>query len=180
MCSYLKDNLNWIIPLFITTVFSIVTIVFSVLNYRIVKQQRELQNDSFCFQLFDRRLNVYTSIKEIISDVIMNDSVPSKELTAFLQKERDVEYLFGKDVSDCCLAIYNILVKLHGIETISNSPSKKGQVAADLADEETRLLEELSNKGQQLHDLVVNYISFSEYKPCNNAASKKLKNHNRK
>ena len=68
MCSYLKDNLNWIIPLFITTAFSIVTIVFSVLNYRIVKQQRELQNDSFCFQLFDRRLNVYTSIKEIISD----------------------------------------------------------------------------------------------------------------
>lgn len=164
MCSYLKDNLNWIIPLFITTVFSIVTIVFSVLNYRIVKQQRELQNDSFCFQLFDLRLNVYTSIKEIISDVIMNDSVPSKELTVFLQKERDVEYLFGKDVSDCCLAIYNILVKLHGIETISNSPLKKGQVDSKLADEELDLWNRLTEEDKRLHDLVVKYISFSDYK----------------
>ncbi len=164
MAEYLKTNLNWIIPLLITTIFSFINIILFRLNYKILKQQQKLQNDAFCFQLFDRRLDIYSSIKEIISRVIANNSVSRIDIDDFLKKRRDVDFLFGKDVSDHCKSIYNTLTLLHRDETKMNSPASNASNWSNLVDEETRLLEQLSDEGVQLSNLILKYISFSKYK----------------
>lgn len=164
MCGFLKNNLDWLIPLTITTIFSIFTTVFSILNIRIVRQQKKLQNDSFCFQLFERRLEVYTSLKTIISSILADGAVPRGAYADYLQKSREVDFLFGSETTSLCEDIRETIAKLHRVEALCNSPSKKGQMDSDLVDEETKLLDELSNESKQLHDMVLNYISFSNYK----------------
>lgn len=164
MCDYFINNLNWIIPLSITTVFSVLTIVLTIQNIKIMKQQEKLQNDAFCFQLFERRLNVYTDIKIIIANIIADYDVPQKVIPEFLQKTRDVEFLFGKDVQCLCNKLYKTICELHAKQAVLNCERNKGKVDTDLSNSELELMDQISDSSKMLSILVKKYISFENYK----------------
>lgn len=52
----LFNNLNWIAPLSITVIFSVLNIVLAIINLKMAKNQAKLQKDAFCYQLYDRRM----------------------------------------------------------------------------------------------------------------------------
>ena len=60
--SWLAKNLNWVVPMVITAIFSALNIRLAVINRNVAENQVKLQNDSFCYQLFERRMAIYTSI----------------------------------------------------------------------------------------------------------------------
>ena len=168
MCDFLTKNLYWIIPLIITTVFSILTVILTVQNIKIMKHQEKLQNDAFCFQLFDRRLNVYIDIKKIIANIIADYDVSQKVIPEFLQKTRDVEFLFGKDVQCVCNKLYKTICELHTKQVVLNSERNKGKVDTDLSNSELELMDKISESSKELSILVKNYISFENYKTSDN------------
>ena len=129
-----------------------------------MKQQKKLQNDAFCFQLFEKRLVVYTDIKTIIANIIADCDIPQKVLFECLQKTRDVEFLFGKDVIDLCNELYKTISELHAKQAVLNSKRQNNEVDTKLINEETELLKRVSDLGKRLSDLVKNYISFENYK----------------
>ena len=112
MDGWFIDNLNLSAPVTITVIFACLNIWIAWLNYQCSEKQKEIQNDSFCYQLFDKRLNVYYSIQEILGKLISSPDNAAILWEPFLQKTRDVPFLFGKDIQDKCNEIYNDIVDL--------------------------------------------------------------------
>lgn len=62
MCEYIKENMEWIAPLIVTILFSILNIIVAICNVCITKKQSKMQNDNFCFQLYEKRWEIYETI----------------------------------------------------------------------------------------------------------------------
>ena len=73
MWEWIIANLNWICPLIITILFSVLNVIVAISNLKIAKQQSKMQNDGFCFQLYERRWEVYESIDKILDDFGYSD-----------------------------------------------------------------------------------------------------------
>ena len=112
---YLKENANWIFPLLITIIFSIINVIIAYFNYKNTKEQQKLQNDSFCFQLYEKRLKVYESVKEVLANIISNGKVEKDDINSFLHSIREVNFLFGDDIKEICSTIYDIIVEINTI-----------------------------------------------------------------
>ena len=96
------DNLNLSTPVTITVIFACLNIWIAWLNYQCSEKQKEIQNDSFCYQLFDKRLKVYYSIQDCLRKSIFSTDEINTLYQEFLQKTHDVPFLFGKDIQDKC------------------------------------------------------------------------------
>ena len=78
MNEWILNNLEWICPLIITILFSILNIIVAICNLRITKRQSRMQNDGFCFQLFERRHEIYEKINHALSIVVVEGKVRCK------------------------------------------------------------------------------------------------------
>lgn len=167
MKEWIINNLSWMIAALI-----------AYFNYQCTKKQKEIQNDSFCYQLFDKRLNVYYSIQEILGKLISSPDNAELLWQPFLQKTRDVPFLFGKDIQDKCNEIYNDIVDLQA----NNDESKPISIQLKCAEkpnsveyeklktQHTRLVEEkrillkrIINYNASLQKIFQPYISFAKY-----------------
>lgn len=163
----MKENLYWIVPLIITTIIAIANIVIAIFNYRNSKNLNEMQNDMFCFQLYEKRLNAFESLKEVLSDILANGEAKNTDVTSFLSKTKELKFIFGNDVIQVCDAIHKTIVELH----VTSEKIKHNSVMniidknhLDLCDKEAELLKNLTTLSSELTDKVSGYISFDKYK----------------
>ena len=167
MWEWIIANLNWICPLIITILFSVLNIVVAKCNLKIAKQQSKLQNDGFCFELYEKRLSIYENADKILCSIVQTSQVSIKDIDDFTYLTRNVKFLFGADMAEECDAIRELLIKLrtigtkvnHNIDNQINDPNH--QMLCDL---EYELLNQLSEHKNNLSYIVSKYISFSEYK----------------
>ena len=158
------DNLNLSTPVTITVIFACLNIWIAWLNYQCSEKQKEIQNDSFCYQLFDKRLKVYYSIQDCLRKSIFSTDEINTLYQEFLQKTHDVPFLFGKDIQDKCNEIYNIILKLRLIRQKQNSLyTPIGEEYHRLYEEETELLKKIMDNIQDLPKIFQPYISFAKY-----------------
>ena len=161
------ENLNWICPLLITIVFSIPNIIVANKNLKFAKQQTKMQNDGFCFQLLDRRLEVYKQIDVILCSVMQSGSVKKDDVMAMNAAKQNVKFLFGKDMLDACTEARDLLSKLEvvgkKVEFSINHPSSPDK-HSELCDMESELIGKVANQMQVLSNIAANYSSFAEYK----------------
>lgn len=167
MWEWIIENLSWICPLIITILFSVLNVIVAKSNLKIAKQQSKMQNDGFCFQLYERRWGVYESIDKILCSVGREAKVCDEDIAKFHYASHNARFLFDQDMVDFCEKTRDLLIELRTVgKTVewninhqSDDPNH-----ANLCDKESELLLRVSNQQQQLKSIVANYISFSEYK----------------
>ena len=154
------DYLLVIIPILISIFALFISISTERRNFK-------LQQDSFCFQLYEKRLFIFESIDEILSRVIREAKVNNEDLKSFLVQTRNVKFLFGKDMAEECSDIYEVLNKLNALGKQIDYNIEHKKIASnhsDLCDQESDLLNSITEHKKKLSDIAMQYISFSNYK----------------
>ena len=167
MCEWIKNNVEWLVPIIITVLFSIINVIIAVCNVVITRKQSKLQNDGFCFELYEKRLSIYENADKILCSIVQTSQVSIKDIDDFTYLTRNVKFLFGADMAEECDAIRELFIKLrtigtkvnHNIDNQINDPSHQM-----LCDREYQLLNRLPDHKKKLSEIVSKYISFSEYK----------------
>lgn len=161
------ENMHWICPLLITIVFSVLNIIVAKNNLKFAKQQTRMQNDGFCFQLLDRRLETYKQIDVVLSSVVGLGSVKKDDVMVINATMQNVKFLFGEDMLTACTETRDLLIKLETVgkkvEYNRNHPSDPDK-HSELCNMESELLGKVANQMQVLSNIAANYISFAEYK----------------
>ena len=160
------ENLNWIVPMCITIIFSILNIRMARVNAKTAQLQLKLQNDAFCFQLFERRMAVYTAMQTVLSKVVADGAVSKETLGDFLQRTRDAKFLFGDEVVTKRRELYRAMVDLQEvgrkIESNINKPGvSKGH--EELCNRDAALMTQIQEAILELEEVFAPYISFKGY-----------------
>ena len=164
---WILENLNWMIPIIITVIFSGLNIRLAVTNQKLAENQLKLQNDSFCYQLYDRRMGIYTSIQKVIKTIMQDGTVSVELLSEYLSCTKDVRFLFGEDIADKVDQLYKLMVELHttGAEVDNNIKMQRASPShSKLCEREGELLKLITNAGKHLGDVFSPYISFKNYR----------------
>jgi hypothetical protein len=167
MWSWIGENIEWIAALLITVLFSGLNIVLAVCTLRVTRQQTKIQNDNFCYQLYEKRMSLYESIDRIIVKVAQNGSAVNHDIQEYIVAKKDVEFLFGKDVVQISEEIYKTLCELCSISTLirdhidgkSHIPNHK-----ENCDRQHCLMDQLFSQKQKLKECIKQYISFESYR----------------
>ncbi|MBP3300152.1 MAG: hypothetical protein J6M34_01455 [Clostridia bacterium] len=167
MWEWIIENLSWICPLIITILFSVLNVIVAKSNLKIAKQQSKMQNDGFCFQLYERRWGVYESIDKILCSVGREAKVCDEDIAKFHYASHNARFLFDQDMADFCEKTRDLLIKLRTVGkqvdwNINHQSDDSNH--ANLCEKEAELISIISSQQQQLKDIVEKYISFSEYK----------------
>lgn len=167
LLNWITNNLDWIIPLFITVIFSVLNIRLASINQKQAENQLKLQKDSFCYQLYDRRMEIYTSIQKVIATIIQEGTASIELLQEYSKCTRDVSFLFGDDITDKVDQIYKAIAELHIVSTQVNHNIETQCASTNhskLCEREYELLTLISDAGLQLKDDFYPYISFKNYR----------------
>lgn len=166
LSNWIINNLNWIVPVLITAIFSVLNIRLAAVNQKLSENQLQLQNDSFCYQLYDRRMEVYTSIQNVIATIVQEGTVSIELLQEYLKCTRDVSFLFGDDITDKVERLYRVITELRTVSTKVNHNIEMQHTATnhnELCERECELLTQISDAGLHLKDDFYPYISFKNY-----------------
>ncbi|HIS49994.1 MAG TPA: hypothetical protein IAA80_05770 [Candidatus Gallacutalibacter pullistercoris] len=164
---WLAKNLNWVVPMVITAIFSALNIRLAVINRKVAENQAQLQNDSFCYQLFERRMAIYTSIKETISTVMTDSTASIPLINKYLQNTRDALFLFGDEIAGKIDQLYKMMVELRTVSVKLEHDAKIQNTSSahdKLCERECELLKQISNFGSHLREDFSLYISFGDYR----------------
>lgn len=166
MWSWLLTNLNWICPLFITIIFSGLNIVVAKCNIKIARQQGKMQNDAFCFQLYEKRMAIYDSVDKILCRIVQNGKVDTKDVFDYNHARKDVEFLFGSDICESYDSILETILRLHVLGTYIEENIRCKRTTEDhrqMCEEEAQKWKLLSEQNKELSEKIKKYISFAEY-----------------
>ena len=98
--SWFIQNQNWLIPLGITIIFSIINIVFACINVNHTKKQNEAQQIGLGVTLMQKRLAIY-ELEQKLLEAIINHSKPGQPLLEESCKaDIEIRYLFGSEISE--------------------------------------------------------------------------------
>lgn len=161
------ENLNWIVPMCITIIFSLLNIRMARVNAKTAQLQLKLQNDAFCFQLFERRMAVYTAMQTVLSKVVADGAVSKETLGDFLQSTRDAKFLFGDEVVTKRRELYRAMVELKEVGQKIERNIKTAGVSNDheeLCNRDAALMTQIHDAMLQLEEVFAPYISFKGYR----------------
>lgn len=161
------ENLNWIVPMCITIIFSLLNIRMARVNAKTAQLQLKLQNDAFCFQLFERRMAVYTAMQTVLSKVVTDGAVSKETLGDFLQSTRDAKFLFGDEVVTKRRELYRAMVELKEVGQKIERNIKTAGVSNDheeLCNRDAALMTQIHDAMLQLEEVFAPYISFKGYR----------------
>ena len=164
---WLVDNLEWFVPTMITAFFAILNVIMAGRNLKIAKNQTKMQNDSFCYELFEQRWNVYNSIDSVFASIGNKGKVDSVDIRNFKIATEKVEFLFETDFVTACEETLNVLCELravgskveYNIRTSRPDPKHK-----QLCEHESELHLLLDKKKKKIANVAKKYIAFSNYK----------------
>ena len=164
---WFSDNVGWLVPLVITIIFSIINWIIARRNLKIAENQTKMQNDSFCYELFEQRWNIYNSIDSVFVSIGNKGKVDSDDIRNFKIATEKVEFLFGTDFVAACAETLNVLCELravgskaeYNIRTLRPDPNHK-----QLCEREEKLHLLLDKKKKKIANVAKKYIAFSNYK----------------
>ena len=163
MKEWMLENLNWFAPLLITILFSALNMIVAICNYRITKHQNKMQNDSFCFQLFEKRQSIFDRLNQILCLAIAKGKVTNEMMLEFKISTKDAKFFFGDDFfvvwQEACKLLDEYKVISYKVENDTLNPNH-----SDLCDKEAEMLVKLVEQQKLLTNVAQKYISFSAYK----------------
>ena len=126
-----------------------------------------MQNDEFCFQLFEKRWEVYTALNEVFEKIGSTGKATQDNIIQFKTQLQPARFLFGADMIEACEAALQQIIELatvgkqvqYNIDHGKNNPNHDA-----LCDRECELLIQMSKHQELLADIASRYISFADYK----------------
>lgn len=178
LSNWLINNLNWIVPILITAIFSILNIRLATVNQKLSENQLKLQNDSFCFELLEHRMEIYLSVRKILSFVLQNGTVSYDNISAFMNTHQRAYFLFDHEIDKKLESIGLVLLELRaftkkvedGIQRCDNSSEH-----LEVCEKEGELLKQLSQISTDLKNDFEPYIGFKNYRIQSKVDVKRLK-----
>lgn len=167
MKDWLSDNLNWIIPLLITVVFSIINIAMAKKNSDMVKNQIKLQNDAFCYELFEKRMAVFIYLKNWLRctlGVPLACDIDCDNIYEIIEPSR---FLFGKDIKRKIERIVDLECESIAVESKINDEEKIDDESSELIklrNRKSEIMNELTEISKHLEEDFEPYISFKNYR----------------
>lgn len=167
MQNWLADNLYWIVPLIITVVFSIINIIMAKKNSDMVKNQIKLQNNAFCYELYEKRMAVYMSLKKLLREPLKETTISDSDIENIFEALEQSRFLFGGDIKKKINNIGELLSELqvvmkkidHGIQIRDKSTEH-----IELCNRQDELLKKISKIYEHLAEDFEPYISFENYR----------------
>ena len=131
------------------------------MTWLIYRQQIQVEKLQFKRELYDRRLAVYFSLLEYLSQVFREANVDINASIGFLRKTREAYFLFGKEVADYLNVVYNKSVELHGYnKRLHHADLPVGEERNRLAQEESELLKWLNHQMTDSREIFEKHLSL--------------------
>ena len=158
---WIVQNLNWLIPLGFTVVFSVINVVLAIINLRTAIEQRKMQQTELGVSLMQKRLAIY-QIEQKILESIINYSKPDQILIEeSCRADIEIRHLFGNEVYEHFNKVMKLADKAceHILPTI---PDELGGYYIENRDYETEeySIEAMHLMGESI-DLYNEYVDFS-------------------
>lgn len=81
--------------------------------------------------VFDKRWEIYTRLREVVSEVVSHGTVGNETSTRFIRAADGVHFLFGGEVIDYVNKIYNAMLEHHVAEAqmaATDSPNRQAAI----------------------------------------------------
>lgn len=167
MKDWLVQNVSWVCPLIITLLFSVVNAIIAICNIHITKKQMKMQNDNFCFQLYEKRFDIYSIMNEVLLSVGSDGRITDINRAKFRDAANDAIFMFDKDVIEFCDETKKLLSELRTVGNkvkYNNENNISDERHFELCDREDELITKISEKRKLLSKIMKKYISFAKYK----------------
>jgi hypothetical protein len=109
-----------------TPAIALLALVIGVFQWRTAQQKVVLD-------LFDRRLEKYTAIREVVGRIIRSGDPSQRDVTEFLRAMDGAEFLFGNDVTGYLEKIYDALCHMEELAIEKKTLSAGPQLTDNLA-----------------------------------------------
>jgi hypothetical protein len=155
---FFKDFAGPLAAVIAAVVAALITFRFSSKQTEIAQFQADIASDKLKFDLFERRMNTYDAIREVIGEIVRHGVVTNQSTNAFVRAIDKVEFLFGPEIKGYLDDLYKTLLQHHAvgmtIESLSD-PQRKNAI-----DAQGRRFEKISNFYIEFPKLLAPYVKM--------------------
>lgn len=172
----MQDIINWfnenqgfvgsmisILAMIISIIFGVISAIKSKKAKESEKSAREsLQSANEVenrIALFEKRLHVYTRIKEFVALVISNNSCSYEDVTNFIRDCRDANWLFNNDITDYIKVISDKGRRLAYLNKVEDSATKDRN---NIIDEEFIIMDWFTEQFSIIGQFFDKYLNINE------------------
>lgn len=109
---YVNNNSDWIFPLAITIIFSIINIVFAVVNAKNAIMQYKAQQVSIGISLMQKRMELYSTERAVLESIIDYRKPTQKQIEDICRADIEARFLFGEDVLNHIKLVLELIEKV--------------------------------------------------------------------
>ena len=154
-------NNDWAIPLVITFLFSVINIIFAIINAKNAVAQNKAQQVSISISLMQRRMDCYCVERSVLESIIDYQKPSQKQLEDLCHVELESSFLFGDEIKEHIKAVIDLTERILNHKK-TRIPDAEGGFFESLQDyDEEMFSQEASCLYGASIDLYGKYIDFS-------------------
>jgi hypothetical protein len=127
--------------------------LIGIITIYIAWQQHKTNKNQFRLALFDRRYAILDAARELIGRVLREGRVDSDDLTAFLWKTKESDFLFGSDIDQYLHELYEKAADVYVFHEAFDEDKKKKKIDA---------LRLFSGESERAKQAFAKYMAFRE------------------
>ena len=106
--NWVWGNNDWTIPLVITFLFSVINIIFAIINAKNAVAQHKAQPVSISISLMQKRMDCYCVERSVLEPIIDYQKPPQKQLEDLCHVELESSFLFGDEIKEHIKAVLDL------------------------------------------------------------------------
>ncbi|MEW6143605.1 MAG: hypothetical protein AB1598_01160 [Thermodesulfobacteriota bacterium] len=147
--------------LIIDTLSAVLVPIIAILTAYIAYQQYRTNKNRLRFELYDKRFEIYLSIKTFISYIVSKADVDIDRAFQFLRETREAEFLFDKEILEYTDEMYKKALKIHAI-VASYESLPTGDRRTELVNEQLSLVTWFSSQVEIASKKFSKYLSLKD------------------
>ena len=164
MCSYSENNFLYDNAIPILAIIAAVCI--GIFQIKLMNRQNIINENTIRLGLFDKRFNVFNSIKDILRKILMDGFINLEDLHGFIREKKPVsEFLFDNDIPDFIDTIFQKSILLNSL--IPNQLTPQFESPQQRLERETKKSEVMVwflNEQNNLENRFDKYFDFKDFK----------------
>ena len=135
--------------------------LIAILTAYIAYQQHKTNKNRLRFELYDKRFEIYLSVKTLISQIVMEANISRDRALQFAIETREAEFLFDKEIFDYLNEIYKKALELHAIH-IQHELLSSEDKRAELNDRIFKLVRWFDTQVEVVSEKFSKYLSLKD------------------
>lgn len=157
-----RDWLDWFQGLLTPTIAGILAWI-AWRQFALQGAQHRLDLHRVSMALYDRRLKIYTAVKDLIGSVVRNGAVNEQDVWKFLTETREARFLFNAALNEKIDALYSEALELWaGKERWRDLPV--GSERKAVIEEHSQKFKDFLARNKEFEDIFKSYLAVGEYR----------------